>query len=107
MAKIDVNRRALKDAAAAIEKYIGVQDKQMKDADSEVKSMLASGWMGEDAMSFGRKWDDVDAKESVTTELRDSLDSFKNALLECEKIYSKAQEESYDQADDIIRLFVW
>ncbi|MDR1703295.1 MAG: hypothetical protein LBS19_01235 [Clostridiales bacterium] len=107
MAMINVDRRALKETAAAVKQYCELQNRQMKEADGEVKSMLASGWMGEDAMAFGRKWDDVDSKDSVTTKLHDSLDSFREALLNCEKLYSKAQEDSYDQAEDIIRLIVW
>lgn len=98
MAKIEVNHQKLRDAAAAITSYCAEQDAQMRNADSEVKSMLSASWTGADAMEFGGKWEGIDADDSTTVRFRKSLEDFAKALGACAAEYQTAQENAYNKA---------
>lgn len=104
MAIIKVNHRVLVETADAIKEYCKEQDREMRSADSAVKSMLLSDWIGKDASEFNNKWAQVDESGSVTVKFRDSLNSFENALRACAKEYQTAQEDSYNEAS---RLPKW
>ena len=62
MAIIEVNHKTLRDVADAITTYCDAQDREMRSADREIKSMLSSDWVGTDARQFGAKWEGVDEK---------------------------------------------
>lgn len=98
MAMIRINHRVLEEMADVIDTYCGEQNKEMRSAESAVKSMLSSDWIGKDANEFNNKWEQVNASDSVTVKFRDSLSSFGEALRACAKEYRTAQEDSYDEA---------
>ena len=98
MSKIEVNHKKLREAASAITTYCTEQNRQMRDADSEVKSMLSAGWTGTDAMEFGGKWEGVDSDDSTTVRFRKALEEFAKALNACADEYQKAQEDAYNKA---------
>lgn len=98
MAVIEVNHQSLRNLAQAIDAYCDTQDREMAMADSGVKNMLASEWVGLDAMAFGGMWEGVDSGDSTAAKFRDSLENFADALRASASAYQKAQEDIYNLA---------
>jgi len=98
MAVIKVNHQLLRDVTTEINSYCADQDSRMRSADSEIKSMLTSGWKGLDAQEFGHVWESVDSSDSTTVKFRESLKKFGESLTACANQYSRAQEDSYNKA---------
>ena len=96
MALIEVNHQALRNMARAIDTYCEEQDKQMRTADTAVKDMLSSHWIGPDAMEFGKNWEAVDTSGSTVYKLREALRKYGDSLDTCASIYQKAQEDVYN-----------
>ena len=107
MAIIEVNHRTLRDVASAITTYCSTQDKEMKSADADIKSMLSTGWQGLDAQEFGRKWEGVNNSDSAAVKFRESLKNFGDGLTACANEYEKAQADSYNEANHLPKLFTW
>lgn len=107
MARIEVNHRVLRDVAGAFAAYCDAQDREMRSADADIKSMLSSGWIGPDAQEFGGKWEAVDAAGSVTVEFRNSLKKFVDGLNACATVYQTAQENAYNRASRLPRYLYW
>jgi len=107
MALIEVNHKVLRDVAAAVDTYCEVQDKEMQSADTEIKSMLTSDWLGSDAQEFGGKWEGVDEKDSTTTKFCELLKSFGGNLIACADAYEKAQADAYNAADRLPKVLYW
>lgn len=103
MAIIEVNHNTLNEVAEAILTYCNTQNKEMKSAKSTVDTMLSSDWLGNDALEFQNKWNGVDATDSVTVQLRESLKSFAENIKACANEYKKAQENSYNEASRLPR----
>lgn len=98
MAVIQVNHQVLRNTAQAIDDYCETQRREMKELDSAVKQMLRSDWVGPDSREFGGKWEDVDAKDSVSVKFRDSLRDYSKALKASANAYQDAQETAYNLA---------
>jgi uncharacterized protein YukE len=107
MALIEVNHKVLRDVAAATAAYCSAQDREMRSADADVKSMLSAGWLGLDAQEFGRKWEGVDESGSTAVKFRESLKKFGENLDACASEYQKAQEDSYNQANWLPKYLYW
>ena len=107
MAFIEVNHKALRDVAAAINTYCSAQDKEMRSADSDIKSLLSSDWIGLDAQEFGRKWERVDASDSTTVKFRELLKNFGESLMACANEYQSAQEDTYNAANRLPKYLYW
>ena len=107
MALIEVNHSVLRSVAAAIDTYCTAQDKEMKAADSAIKSMLATDWQGADAQEFGKKWAGVNVNGSMAMKFRDSLKKYSEALNSCADIYKNAQADSYNEANKLPRVLYW
>lgn len=105
MASIEVNHQKLRDAAAAIRDYCTHQERQMRRADSEVKAMLTADWTGTDAMEFGGRWEAVDAPDSAAVKFKKSLETYSDTLDACADAYQRAQEDAYDLASRLPRIF--
>lgn len=103
MAFIEVNHNTLNEVAEAVLAYCDTQNKEMKSAKSAVEAMLVSEWQGSDALEFQNKWNGVDAQDSVTVKLRESLKSFAENLKLCANEYKRAQEDSYNEASRLPR----
>ena len=102
MAQIEVNHKILRDVASAITTYCAVQDREMRLADSEVKSMLASHWSGLDAQAFGGKWEGVDENDSTAVKFRELLKNFGENLIACADEYEQAQADTYNDASRLL-----
>lgn len=98
MAVIQVNHQALRNTAQAIDDYCDTLDKEMKQADSTVMTMLVTDWVGRDASDFRSKWEDVDNNDSVVKKFRSSLRSYSKALRSSANAYQDAQETAYNLA---------
>ena len=98
MAVIEVNHQALRSLAQAIDAYCEIQNRQMSQADEQVKQMLYAEWIGPDALEFGGKWEGVDGADSTAVKFRDSLKQVSEALTACAGAYQKAQEDIYNLA---------
>lgn len=98
MAIIQVNHQVLRSTAKAIEEYCEIQDREMKQADADVKQMLRSDWIGPDAMEFGGKWEGVNSKDSVSKKFSNSLQAYSKALTACANAYQDAQETACNLA---------
>ena len=107
MAVIQVNHQQLRDAAQAISDYCDAQDREMRSAKSEIRTLLDNDWIGQDAIAFSAKWEGVDGRESVTVTLRDSLKNLSEGLSECAKAYQRAQAEVYSAADRLPKYLIW
>jgi len=107
MALIEVNHAVIRNVAAAILTYCSTQDSEMRIADGEIKSMLSNGWLGEDAREFGKKWEGVDADDSVTIQFRKSLEGFSSRLDACANEYQSAQEDVYEEANRLPKHLYW
>jgi hypothetical protein len=107
MAYIEVNHKILRDVAEAITAYCTAQDKEMRSADSAIKSMLTSDWLGPDAQEFGRKWEGVDDKNSMANNTRESLKKFGENLTACANEYQAAQEDAYNEANRLPKYLYW
>jgi len=107
MAVVEVNHRVLRDVAEAVTNYCAAQDREMRAADNDVKSMLASDWLGYDAQEFGRKWESVDDSSSTSVKFRESLKNFGESLGACAKEYQTAQEDTYNEADRLPKYLYW
>ena len=107
MAMIDVNHRVLREVAAAITAYCSAQDREMRSADTEIKSMLTTDWLGQDAQEFGRKWEGVDESGSIAVKMRESLKRFGENLTACANEYQAAQEDAYNAASRLPRFLYW
>ena len=107
MALIEVNHKVLRDVASAVTTYCSAQDREMRSADSDIKSMLSSEWIGLDAQEFGRKWEDVDASTSTSVKFRESLKNFGEALIACANEYQSAQEDAYNAANRLPKHLYW
>lgn len=103
MPLIEVNHQTLRAMASAIRTYCSTQTSEMRSADSEVKSLLYSGWNGTDAMEFGKRWEDVDADGSTAVKLKESLSRFADALDGCAEAYKNAQAQTYSAASRLPR----
>ena len=101
--RIEVNHQVLREAAAAASTYCDTQSREMRTADADIKSLLSGGWTGPDARAFGGKWECVDAPDSTTTKLHNSLKAFGGALAACADLYRDTQARSYNRA----RWFRW
>lgn len=107
MAVIEVNHKVLREVATAVNTYCTAQDREMKSADTDIKSMLKTDWLGLDAQEFGAKWEGVDGKDSTSSKFRDSLKSFGESLDACANVYQKAQEDSYNEANRLPKYLYW
>jgi hypothetical protein len=107
MAVIEVNHKVLRDVAEAVTAYCNAQDREMRSADSDVKSMLFSDWLGLDAQEFGRKWEGVDDTDSVAVKFRESLKKFGESLTACANTYQTAQEDAYNEANRLPKWLYW
>jgi len=107
MPNIEVNHRTLREVALAFATYCSAQDKEMRYADSEIKSMLSSEWIGLDAQHFGGQWEGVDEVGSTAVKFRESLKKFGENLDACAKEYQSAQEDVYNAANWLPRILVW
>lgn len=107
MAVIEVNHKVLREVASAIDTYCTAQDREMKSADTDIKSMLKTDWMGSDAQEFGTKWEDVDGRDSTSTKFKDSLKNFGESLNACANAYQTAQEDSYNEANRLPKYLYW
>ena len=107
MALIEVNHRTLRDVAVAITTYCTVQDKEMRSADTEIKSMLISDWLGTDAQEFGRKWEGVDDNDSTSVKFRESLKKYGENLTVCADLYQTAQADAYNDANWLPKVLYW
>jgi hypothetical protein len=96
-----------RNTASAIENYCAQQDKEMRGADAEIKSLLSNGWTGEDARAFGQKWEAVDANDSAAIRLRNALAEYGKFLTNAASKYQAAQEETYNDANLLSRLAWW
>jgi len=104
MAFIEVNHKVLRDVSTAIDTYCSVHVKEMNSADAEIKSLLSSGWLGMDAQEFGRIWEGVNGRDSISIKFRDSLKNFGGALAACANEYQKAQEDAYNAANRLPKI---
>ena len=95
---IEVNHQFLRELAAAMDSCCDTQDREMRSADGEVKSLLSSGWTGQDAQAFGGKWEGVDASDSTAIKLRKNMKDLAEALRSCAGAYETAQADSYNSA---------
>jgi len=107
MALIEVNHKTLRDVASAITTYCSAQDKEMKSADTEIKSMLTSDWLGQDAQEFGGKWEGVDENDSTAVKFRDSMKNFGENLTACANEYEKVQGDVYNKANGLPKYLYW
>ena len=107
MAYIDVNHQTLREVAAAILAYCSAQDREMRSADAEIKSLLSSYWIGKDAMEFGGKWEGVDENDSTAVKFRESLKKFSENLTACANEYKAAQVDVYSAANLLPKIFYW
>jgi hypothetical protein len=107
MALIEVNHKSLRDVATAINAYCAAQDKEMIVADTSVKEMLASDWLGTDAQTFGQKWGEIVADDSTTVKFRKSLKAFGEGLVASANEYKKAQQDSYNAANWLPKYLYW
>ena len=107
MAVIEVNHGFLREVASAISYYCTKQDLEMQFADSEIKSMLYSDWLGSDAVEFGKTWESVDDANSTTVKFRDSLKNFGESITACANKYKNAQADTYDAAHWLPKHIVW
>ena len=107
MALIEVNHKVLRDVAAAITTYCSAQDREMRSADTEIKAMLISDWIGLDAQEFGRKWSGVNTNDSTTIKFRDSLKNYGENLTACANEYQAAQEDAYNAANRLPKVLYW
>ena len=96
MARIIVNHQDLRNMAKAIEDYCTLQERAMNNADASIKNMLASDWLGPDALAFGGQWEAVDAPNSTEKRFKESLQNYSNALKSCANTYQTAQEDVYN-----------
>jgi len=96
---IEVNHKTLREVAAATTVYCDAQDREMRIADEDIKSMLSIGWLGLDAHEFENKWEGVDDNESIAVKFRDSIEMFGANLISCANAYQKAQEDTYNEAN--------
>jgi len=107
MAVIEVNHKVLRDVAAAVTTYCNAQDREMRSADSDIKSMLSSDWLGFDAQEFGRKWEGVDDNNSTAVKFRESLKNFGESLTACANEYENAQTSTYNAANSLPKWLIW
>jgi len=107
MASYEVNHKVMRDAAAAINEYCAIQDREMRSADTEIQSMLSTDWIGLDAQVFASKWQGVGANDSTTIKFRDSLKNYGNSLTACANEYQSAQEDAYNLAFLLPKVFNW
>lgn len=96
MAKIEVNHQDLRNMAKAIDDYIELQNREMANADGCIKNMLASDWIGQDALAFGGQWESIDAPDSTEKRFKESLKNYSSALKSCANTYQTAQEDVYN-----------
>ena len=99
---IEVNHQVLKNVADAASTYCAAQKHEMGSADVDIKSMLTSSWTGPDARAFGGKWEGVDASDSTTTKLYNSVKNYGDALQACAEVYRKAQADAYNTAANLL-----
>lgn len=104
---IEVNHKTLREVANAINAYCAAQDREMKSADSEIKSMLKSDWIGLDAQEFGLKWEGIDEKNSTSSKFKNSLKNFSEVLNSCADVYQRTQEDSYNEANRLPKWLYW
>ena len=97
MSAIAVNTKALSDVTQGTKNYCSYQNDQMRQADSAVKAMLSSDWLGDDAKEFDQKWAGVCDKGSEAAKLRDSLLAFGELLADCIAEYRAAQETAINE----------
>lgn len=107
MAVVEVNHKILVEVADAIDSYCSTQDREMRSADADIKSMLRSDWTGDDAQVFDYKWEGVDGKNSTSFTLKNSLENFRDGLRKCATLYKKAQEDSYNEANRLPKWLYW
>ncbi len=98
MALIKVNHQTLRDVARAIDTYCEEQKNEMKVANAAMVTMVFKDWIGDDAVAFAEKWQGVNDNDSVTMQFSKSLENYGKCLNACADLYSKAQEDSYNEA---------
>ena len=107
MAYIEVNQQVLRNTALALSAYCSAQNRQMGIADTDIKTMLASEWLGYDAQEFGHKWESVSDNDSTTIKFRESLLNFGINLCICADIYQNAQADTYNEANRLPKELYW
>jgi len=107
MSFIKVDFRTLKIVKRAIEEYCTYQDKQIRQADFDMKSMLATDWLGPDAKEFGQKWAGIHEADSRVVKFKQSLLEFGETLACCAGEYQTAQDHATGDAAALYRTMVW
>lgn len=98
MAYLEVNHQLLREMADAIDSCRETQKQQMRQADTAVKGVLGTGWVGEDAAAFGVQWAEADGTGSTAGRLDQSLENFADAIRGCAAGYQTAQEDICNRA---------
>ena len=107
MAFIQVDFRTLGGIKGAIGEYCSYQDKQMRQADFDIKSMLATDWLGPDAKEFGQKWAGVHDDDAQAAKFKQSLLEFGEKLTVCVGEYQAAQAYALGDAAALCRSMEW
>jgi uncharacterized protein YukE len=98
MSAIQMNFNTLRRVAKAIDEYCSYQDAQMRQADFDIKSMLSTDWLGDDATAFSRNWEGVNSDNSEAVKFRNSLLKYCELLAVSANEYRTAQKSAQNEA---------
>lgn len=105
--RIEVNHQTLRNAAAAITAYCEEQERQMRQADAGMQSLLSGGYQGMDASELRHKWAGINAADSAAVSLRKSLEAYSQNLTAVANAYQSAQAAVYDLANRLPKWLYW
>lgn len=98
MVYIRVNHKRLGQTASSIDEYLRKHKAVMKKADSQVVQ-LGTSWQGKDYQQVKTEWNELNAKDSTSDKMLQSLESYAQFLRFCENKYKDAQSKAFNKAN--------
>ena len=102
MAYIRVDHNKFENTASEIYTYISKHKRNMNKVDQEVIT-LASKWQGKDYETFKKQWNELNASDSTSTKMLNSLKNYAEYLRMAAKKYKEAQSNAVNRANSLPR----
>ncbi len=102
MAYIRVDHRQLENTASTIDSYIAKHKKKMQTIDQSLDSLNAQ-WQGTDFTQLQREWRQMNASDSTSSRMINSLDNYADFLRFSANKYKSAQANAINAAGRLPR----
>ena len=95
--RIEVNHSVLGDTANALDNYVEIMTKYMKQSDETVERLKSKEWTSEDARAYSIKWKELSAADSSNERMKSALRNYSKKLKYAKEQYKNAQSKAINR----------